>query len=137
MGRTELPTDVLKGVHVLLVEDDADARDLLGIVLRYCGALVTAVGAARVALDTLARVKPDLLISDIAMPEEDGYWLIRQVRLLPPERNGAIPAIAITGHGDRHGVERALAAGFQVHLRKPIDPWELTRTVTTLVGKRS
>ncbi len=137
MGRTELSTDVLKGMHVLLVEDDADARDLIAIILRYCGALVTAVASAEEALDTLGRVKPDLLISDIAMPDRDGYWLIRQVRLLPPEQNGAIPAIAITAHGELHGVDRTLAAGFQAHLRKPIDPWELARTATNLVVKRA
>jgi CheY-like chemotaxis protein len=136
VGRTELPTDALRGIHVLLVEDDEDARDLISIILRYSGALVTAVGSADEALATLERVKPDLLISDIAMPVHDGYWLIQRVRELPADRNGAIPAIAITAHGELHGVARTLAAGFQGHLRKPIEPWELARTVTNLVAKR-
>ena len=85
MGRTELPTDLLKGIHVLVVEDDDDSRALLETVLQYCGALVTAVASARDAVTTLERVKPDLLLSDLSMPHEDGYWLVRQIRALPAD----------------------------------------------------
>jgi CheY-like chemotaxis protein len=137
LGRTELPTDVLKGIHILVVEDDDDSREMVRTLLQYCGALVTAVSSAQDAMKTLEHVRPDILLTDIAMPQRDGYWLVQAVRALPPERGGSIPAIAITAHGQRHGVDRALAAGFQAHLRKPIDPWELARTVANLVGRRA
>lgn len=136
MGRTEFPTDSLRGIHVLLVEDDDDSRTLLETVLQYCGALVTAVASAREAMTTLARVKPDLLLSDLSMPEQDGYWLIRAIRALPAERGGTMPAIVITAHGHPHGVDRTLAAGFQAHLRKPVDPWELARMVASYAGRK-
>lgn len=137
MGRTELPTDSLKGVHVLLVEDDESSRTLLATILQYCGALVTAVASAQDALDTLQRVRPDVLLSDLSMPERDGYWLIQQVRALPADRGGAMPAVVVTAHGHPHGVDRSLAAGFQGHLRKPVDPWELARTISALANRRS
>jgi CheY-like chemotaxis protein len=137
VGRTELPTDSLKGVHVLVVEDDDDSRALLQTILQYCGALVTAVASAREAVSTLERVKPDLLLSDLSMPREDGYWLIRQVRALPADRGGTMPAIAITALGHPHSVDRTLAAGFQAHLRKPVDPWELARTIAALAGRKT
>ena len=135
MGRSELPYDVLKGVHVLLVEDDADTRALLETILRYCGALVTAVASAPDAILTLARVKPDVLLSDISMPQHDGYWLIGQVRALPLDRGGALPAVAVTALGHPHDADRTLSAGFQAHLRKPVDPWELARTIAGLAGR--
>jgi CheY-like chemotaxis protein len=137
VGRTELPTDSLKGIHVLLVEDDDDSRELLQTVLQYCGALVSAVPSARAALSTLERVKPDLVLSDISMPGEDGYWLIREIRALPRERGGAVPAVAVTAFGHPHGVDRTLAAGFQAHLRKPVDAWELARTIAALAGRKA
>jgi CheY-like chemotaxis protein len=135
MGRSDLPTDALVGVHVLVVDDDDDARLLIRTILEYCGALVTVTTSAREALRILERVVPDALVSDISMPHEDGYWLIRELRALAPDRGGAIPAIALTAHGYAHGPDRTLAAGFQVHLRKPIDPWDLCRTVVSLVRK--
>jgi len=136
VGRTELPTDTLKGTHVLLVEDDDDSRALLETVLQYCGALVTAVASATEAMTTLQRVKPDVLLSDISMPEQDGYWLIREIRALPPDRGGAMPAIAVTAFGYPHDVSRTLAAGFQAHMRKPVDPWELAAIIASLAGHR-
>jgi CheY-like chemotaxis protein len=136
VGRTEFPTDALKGIHILLVDDDADTRALLETVLQYCGALVTAVDSARAAMTTLERVKPDLLLSDLSMPERDGYWLIRELRARPADAGGSIPAIAVTALGLPHGVDRSLAAGFQAHMSKPVDPWELARTISGLVGRR-
>jgi CheY-like chemotaxis protein len=137
MGRRDqLPTDALVGVHVLVVDDDGDSRNLLKMVLEYCGALVTVVASARDAMRTLERVTPDVLVSDISMPDQDGYWLIRQVRALPGEHGGAIPAVAITAHGPDHGPDRTLPAGFQAHLTKPIDPWDLCQTVAAL-GRRT
>jgi CheY-like chemotaxis protein len=135
MGRSDLPTDALVGVHVLVVDDDEDARQLIRTILEYCGALVTVAPSAREAMRILQRVVPDAVVTDIAMPSEDGYWLIREIRALPPERGGGLPAIALTAHGQTHGPDQTLAAGFQVHLRKPIDPWELCRTVVSLIRK--
>jgi CheY-like chemotaxis protein len=134
MGRSDaLPNDTLLGVHILVVDDDEDARELLRTVLRYCGALVTAVPSAQDAMSVLDRVTPDLVLTDIAMPRHDGYWLIDAIRKLPASRGGTIPAIAITAHGELHGPERTLSAGFQAHLRKPLDPWELCRAVGSIV----
>ena len=136
MGRRDqLPTDALVGIHVLVVDDDRDSRQLLKTVLEYCGALVTTVSTARDALKTLRRVTPDVVLSDIAMPKDDGYWLIGQIRLLGTNEGGGVPTIAITAHGDEHGPHRTLGAGFEAHLRKPIDPWELCRTVARAVRR--
>jgi CheY-like chemotaxis protein len=135
MGRDLLPGDALVGVHVLVVDDDDDARDLLRTVLEYSGALVSVVGAADEGLRVLERVMPDVVVTDIAMPDHDGYWLVRQVRSLPPDRGGTIPMIAMTAHGDKHGPERTLGVGFQAHMRKPLDPWELCRTIGSLVRR--
>ena len=136
MGRHDrLPTDALVGVHVLVGDDDFDSRNLLKMALEYCGALVTVVESARDALRTLERVTPDILLSDIAMPGEDGYWLIRAVRALAPDHGGTMPAVAITAHGPEHGPMRTLAAGFQAHLAKPIDPWELCQTIAGLTRR--
>jgi CheY-like chemotaxis protein len=136
MGRTvHLPSDALTGIHVLVVDDDADARQLIRTILEYCGALVTAVGSAAAALSALRSVVPDVLLSDISMPEHDGYWLIEQVRALPPDRGGRMPAVALTAHGRTHGPDRTLAAGFQAHLAKPVDAWELCRVLSGLVRR--
>lgn len=133
MGRRDqLPSDALAGIHVVVVDDDQDSRHLLKMALEYCGALVTAVSSARDALRILTRVTPDVLISDIAMPHEDGYWLIEQLRQQAGGES-RVPAIAITAHGEEHGPHRTLAAGFRVHLKKPIDPWELCHAVASVV----
>jgi CheY-like chemotaxis protein len=136
MGRRDsLPHDALVGIHVLVVDDDSDARELLRTVLEYCGALVTVVNSGPEALRVLDRVMPDVVLSDIAMPTHDGYWLVREVRALPPDHGGSIPMVAITAHGEQHGPERTLSAGFQAHLRKPLDPWELCRAIAALARR--
>jgi CheY-like chemotaxis protein len=136
MGRQDpLPGDALAGVHVLIVDDDAEARDLIGTVLRYCGALVSVAASAGEALQTLERVLPDVVVCDIAMPHQDGYWFVRSLRSRPPEGGGVLPVIAITAHGATHGPDRTLPAGFQAHIRKPIDPWELCRVVAGMTRK--
>jgi CheY-like chemotaxis protein len=111
----------LAGIRIVVVDDDPDARDLLATVLAQRSAEVLAASSAGEAFALVQREHPDVLISDIAMPEEDGYMLVRRVRALPPEDGGRTPAIAVTayaGHGDRR---RALEAGFDVHYAKPID----------------
>ena len=136
MGRQDpLPSDALAGVHVLIIDDDAEARDLLRTVLRYCGALVSIAAGAGEGLDALRRVLPDIIVCDIAMPEQDGYWFVRSLRALSPEGGGGLPVIAITAHGATHGPDRTLPAGFQAHIRKPVDPWELCRVVASMTRK--
>jgi CheY-like chemotaxis protein len=133
MGRRDrFPADALVGLHVLVVDDDADARDLLRTVLEYGGALVTSVASARDALRTLQRMTPDAVVTDIAMPRENGYWLIRELRALDAVKGQRTPAIAITALAHLHGPDRTLGAGFDVHLSKPVDPWELCRVVAGL-----
>ena len=136
MGRHDpLPSDALAGIHVLIIDDDPEARDLIRTVLRYCGALVSVATGAGEGLDTLQRVLPDVIVCDIAMPQHDGYWFVSSLRALPAERGGGLPVIAITAHGATHGPDRTLPAGFQAHIRKPVDPWELCRVVSAMTRK--
>ncbi|MBI2217532.1 MAG: response regulator [Candidatus Rokubacteria bacterium] len=138
MGRRDpLPRDSLVGVHVLVVDDDPDARQVIRSVLQYCGALVTTAVSANEALGILSRVVPDVVVVDIVMPGADGYWLIAEIRKLPPERGGHVPALACTAYHEEHTPERLLAAGFQNQMRKPIDPWELSRLVAGLARQAS
>jgi CheY-like chemotaxis protein len=136
MGRQDpLPGDALSGVHVLIIDDDPEARDLIGTVLRYCGALVSTAASAAEGLETLQRVLPEIIVCDIAMPNQDGYWFVRALRSRGPEAGGGLPVIAITAHGATHGPDRTLPAGFQAHIRKPVDPWELCRVVAAMTRK--
>ena len=121
--------DSLKGVHVLVVDDEAIARDVLRDILEYCGALVLTVTSAREALESMRLIKPDLLVTKLALPRDDGYSLLRQVRELKPEAGGEIPAIAIGGDADR---ERCLAHGFHACFTWPLNPWEFSRTIAAL-----
>jgi CheY-like chemotaxis protein len=133
MGRTDpLPRDSLVGVHVLVVDDDPDARHVFRTILQYCGALVTTASSAREALAVLDRVVPDAIVCDIVLPGQNGYWLISEIRARLPERGGTVPALACTGYGEDHPAGRLTTAGFQRALRKPIDPWELSRAIGEL-----
>ncbi|HZH91423.1 MAG TPA: ATP-binding protein, partial [Pyrinomonadaceae bacterium] len=125
----------LEGLRVLLVEDEPDSRQMLVVVLRQCRAEVLAVSNAADALVQLESWRPDVLISDIEMPGEDGYTLIRKVRSLPPERGGKIPAAALTAYARAEDRMRALLAGFQLHVQKPVEPAELTAVVASLAGR--
>jgi CheY-like chemotaxis protein len=126
----------LDGVKILIVDDEADARELLATLLRQSGAVVTVVASAREALATITQSlpeqRPDLLVSDIGMPEEDGYMLMRQVRALAPEQGGRIPAIALTAYARTEDRIKALAAGFQSHVPKPVEPAEFIAVVVNL-----
>ena len=117
---------------VLVVDDEDDTRDILCEVLEQCGCSVLRAANAEEGLAALDRASPRVLVCDIAMPGGDGYWLVRELRTRAAAAGGAIPAVAITAHGETHGPDRTLAAGFAAHLRKPIDPWELCRVVATL-----
>jgi PAS domain S-box-containing protein len=124
----------LDHVRVLVVEDDPDTLDLLKLVLDESGADVVTAPSAREAVNVFEHWRPDVLVSDLAMPEEDGYQLIRQVRSRGLERGGNIPAVALTAYTRDYDRTRALAAGFQMHLAKPIEPKELIAALAALSG---
>jgi signal transduction histidine kinase/ActR/RegA family two-component response regulator len=141
-GRTPFPavkpqTAELAGLRVLLVDDESDARDLIEDMLRGAGARVVSAGSAEEALRRFAQAQPDALLSDIGMPGESGYDLIRQVRALPIEAGGGVPAIAITAFARPEDRSRALAAGFQLHLSKPIEQGELFAALSSLTARKT
>lgn len=123
---------VLEDLAILVVDDDADTRELLLEALQDCGARARGAASAAEALDAVARDRPDVLLSDIGMPGEDGYALIRRIRTLPASEGGAIPAAAITAYTRSEDRSLALEAGFQLHLAKPLDPSALIAAVVSL-----
>jgi CheY-like chemotaxis protein len=125
----------LDGVKVMVVDDELDMRDFLSVSLRQYGADVTALATVGEAVAALEREKPDVLVSDIGMPGEDGYALIRKVRALGPDRGGQVPAAALTGFAAGDDTTRVLSAGYQVHLPKPVEPSQLAQVVGTLAGR--
>jgi CheY-like chemotaxis protein len=137
LDRASVPVDPeasLEGLTVLVVDDDPDARLLLASALGDRGAEVVTAASAGAAFDEIVRVRPDIVVSDIAMPGGDGYGLMRAVRGLAPERGGRTPAIAVTAHARSIDGERAYAAGFQAHLAKPVDIVRLVSLVRGLAG---
>jgi two-component system CheB/CheR fusion protein len=133
MRRVEPPR--LAGIRVLVVEDHDDTREFVAAVLAQYGAEVTTATSARTALAAFERAKPHVLVSDIAMPGEHGYSLIQTVRALPPEQGGRVPALALTAYVRPEDRERALAAGYNRHLAKPIDPIDLASAVAQLAER--
>jgi CheY-like chemotaxis protein len=125
---------LLEGLRVVVVDDDSDARELLSTVLTQRSALVFEAERAADALELVKRERPDFLISDIGMPEEDGYMLIAQVRAIPEQKGGNTPAIAVTAYASRADQKRALDAGFDAHFAKPVD---IDALVDTLIDMRS
>lgn len=130
-----LPVLPLAGIRTLIVDDDADACDLLSFLLEDSGAIVTVATTAAAALQALEQTLPDLLLSDIAMPNMDGYSLIRAIRA--SERGRTLPAIAITAYAGELNQQNAIAAGFQCHITKPIDPDQLILTISNLLAVMS
>jgi CheY-like chemotaxis protein len=125
----------LDGVRVLVVDDIEVMRMTVTMILEHYGATVTAVGSAGEALEALERERPDVLVSDLQMPDKGGYWLIGQIRALPPERGGATPAAALSGlTGPEHRAS-ALRAGFQNHIEKPVVAQDLAGIVANLAFK--
>ena len=122
----------LDSLRVLVVDDEFDARSLLSMMLERCGAQVVAVSSAREGLESIENWRPDVLIADIGMPVEDGYGLIRKIRALPRERGGHTPALALTAYARTEDRVRALSEGYQVHLAKPVDRFELAAVVASL-----
>ncbi len=125
----------LQGVKILIVDDEPDARVLLEQLLSGCGATVHTAPSASEALALLESERPDLLLSDVGMPERDGYQLVQDVRKLSAERGGSTPAIALTAFARADDRSRAMAAGYQVHLAKPIEPNELLTAVGSLIAR--
>ena len=138
MTRLPLPLDDgarLAGVRVLIVDDAPYVREVVVAILTQDGAKVTAVGSAEEALAALQSERPDVLLSDLAMPGKGGYWLIGQVRALPPERGGVTPAAALTAYTGPEHRASVLRAGFQLHVEKPISLDALVGVVATLAPK--
>ncbi|HEX8322445.1 MAG TPA: ATP-binding protein [Tepidisphaeraceae bacterium] len=128
------PCGQLKGVRVLVIDDEPDARQLLKRVLEDCAAAVTTTASTNEAVDLIRTGAFDVLVSDIGMPGEDGYALIRRVRLLGPDHGGNIPAIALTAYARVEDRIKAIAAGFQTHVAKPVEPAELVTLVAGVTG---
>ena len=125
----------LDGLRVLVVDDEADARNLIAAVLQERGAQVFMAGSAAEAVGVLQAERPDVVLSDISMRDEDGYDFIRKVRALPAETGGRTPAAALTAYGRLEDRMKALSAGFQLHVAKPVDPAELVAVVASLGGR--
>jgi CheY-like chemotaxis protein len=126
----------LNGLRILLVEDEADARELIAILLQGSGATVEAVDTASTALQRLPIFIPDVLVSDIGLPRESGYDLIRQIRSLSSDVN-KIPAIALTAFATENDRKMSLSAGFQAHLAKPVEPSDLLNTIKIVINGKN
>lgn len=121
---------LLQGLRILVVDDDEDARALLHAVLEYSGAEVVSAESARGALAALGPRRPDVIIADLVMPGDDGYALIRAMRTRASVRS--VPMIALTAYAFAHTADEVLSAGFNAYLKKPVELWELCRTVARL-----
>jgi PAS domain S-box-containing protein len=125
----------LEGLRVLVVDDEADTREMIRAVLEHCKVEVATAESASAALEAVARFRPDVLISDLGLPEEDGYSLIAKVRALPAERGGQMPAAALTAYVRAEDRMKVLRSGFQLHVPKPFEPAELVTVVENLAAR--
>jgi len=125
----------LKGLRVLVVDDETDARDILTHVLQGYGMETESAATAFEALSKLESYRPDVIVSDVGMPGEDGYWLMTQVRALPQELGGETPAIALTAYASAEDRARALSSGYQVHLPKPAEAPALAKAIAVATGR--
>jgi CheY-like chemotaxis protein len=123
----------LDGIGILLVDDDRTTSRIISFSLERFGANVTTVQSAAEARETLSQGLPDLLVSDIGLPDMNGYELIQRIRALPPARGGELVAIAVSGYTDPQSVTMALTAGFQAHLGKPVNINELVNQISDLI----
>ena len=131
-----LDRDVLKGIHVLIAEDNDDARELLEVVLAHAAARVTSARDGESALEAIQRLLPDVVLADLGMPARDGFWLIEQLRGLPAHSGGLIPAIAVSAMVAPADIQRAKALGYTAHVSKPANPAELAMIIADVVGRR-
>ncbi|HLM74175.1 MAG TPA: ATP-binding protein, partial [Polyangiaceae bacterium] len=125
----------LKGLHVLIIEDEEDARDLMASILEACGTRVSLASTAAEGIELFRQETPDVMVSDVGMPGESGYDLIRKVRLLPPDQGGRTPAVALTAYARMEDRTRALMMGFDIHIPKPIEPSELLVVLAHLASR--
>jgi CheY-like chemotaxis protein len=130
-----LDSAVLAGARIIVVDDDPTAVELITEVLVRAGGEAISCGTADEALQALARSRPDVILSDIEMPGQDGYSLIRKLRALGPEQGGKTPAVALTAFGRPEDRIRSLRAGFNIHVSKPVDPAELVAIVASMLGR--
>ncbi len=131
-----LSKTLLVGLRILLVDDDEDGRDMLAFVLQQSGAVVVQAGSAAAALKAFEEDVPDVIISDVSMPEQNGYDLVRQIRTLGVALGGEVLAIALTGHAAAIDSSRAAVAGFDMHVTKPVDITRFVDLVAALVHER-
>ncbi|MCT0204818.1 PAS domain-containing protein [Synechococcus sp. CS-602] len=127
----------LTGIRLLIIDDDPDSRDLLDFILDQAGAESISVSTAAEFFPALESFQPDVVVSDIGMPEIDGYTLLKKVRSLSPEQGGQVPMIALTAYAGEVDRQRAITAGFEKHITKPIEPDQLVVTIADLLSKQS
>lgn len=127
--------DALKGISILVVEDDDDTRDLLRVLLETQGALVNATASVMEALQAYDQSRPDVIVADIGMPDYNGYTLIGRVRSLDREKGKLVPAIALTAFTTAIDRDTVLSAGFQIHMPKPFEPNRLISVIADLAAK--
>jgi signal transduction histidine kinase len=135
VGRASGADAPLAGLRIVVADDQEDSRELIAFLLTRQGAVVTGAASAAEAFAAVKGHPPDVLLSDIEMPDENGYAFIKRLRALTPEQGGTVPAVAMTAHGSRQDRDRALAAGFQRHLPKPFQPADLFALVGELAGR--
>jgi len=127
----------LKGVRVVVVEDDADSRELISEVLRRASAVVFVAASAVDALGAIVSERPDVLVSDIGLPGEDGFALMKRIRALPDAALARVPALALTAYTQYADQQTLSAAGFDLYLAKPVDPWSFVLSISRLVFDRT
>jgi PAS domain S-box-containing protein len=130
-----LPEVSLAGIQVLVVDDEIDARDLVKKLLEMAGATVSTAGSASEAMEHILAGRPDVLVCDIGMQEEDGYSLIRRVRAIEKKEEGLLPAVALSAYARSEDRTKAIRSGFQIHLAKPVEPGELLAVLSSLAGR--
>lgn len=128
-GEIAFPENSLRGVHVMVIDDEASVREVVALTLAKCGASVTVATSVRDALELMPNLHPDVIVSDIAMPDVDGYELIQKLRAIENARAASIPVIALTAYASVQDRKRSLELGFDQHLTKPVDPGELVRAI--------
>jgi PAS domain S-box-containing protein len=133
-ANTALTASSLYGCRIMVVDDEADTRDLIATGLKLFGASILAVGSVGEAFEALEKFQPSVLVSDLAMPGEDGFTLIRRLRALPPAAGGQIPVLALTAYARPEDRQRVIDAGFQLHVAKPIDPAQLASLIVKVIG---
>jgi CheY-like chemotaxis protein len=133
-ARLPFPRDLV-GLHVLVVDDDPGSLDFFAAALNLCGATVMTASSALEALRLMQERRPHVVLSDIAMVGQDGYWLVREIRELPDHAGRTMPVVATTAYGREHSRDRALAGGFNDFLPKPVEPELLCRTIAKAAGR--